>query len=96
MVVVGEMALGVMVLGEMAHSDMEGVVCRRQKPRGITACRKGSIWGDFRVSRLGDSISVTYCEGTDFRRSKVGPSSQQPPLRFRQGIWRRDVLLHLH
>lgn len=88
------------VVGEMACSGMEGVVCRRQKPRGITAYGKGSVRGDFRVSRLGDWISVAYCEGTDFRRSKMGqgnhPSSQQPPLRFRQGIWRRDVLLHLH
>lgn len=73
----------------MACSGMEGVVCRRQKPRGIRACRKGSIRGDFRVSRLGDSISVSYCEGTDLRRSKVGPSSQQSSLCFRQGIWRK-------
>lgn len=80
------------VVGEMAHSGTEGVVCR-----GITACRQGSIGGDFRV---GDWISVASCEGTDFSKIKVGqgshPSSQQPPLRFRQGIWRRDVLLHLH
>lgn len=95
-VVVGGDGTGAMALGEVACSGMEGVVCRRQKPRGITACRKGSIRGDFRVSRLGDSISVAYCEGTDLRRSKVGPSSQQPPLRFRQGIWRREVRLHLH
>lgn len=57
------------VVGEMAHSGTEGVVCR-----GITACRQGSIGGDFRV---GDWISVASCEGTDFRRSRWGRVTTQ-------------------
>lgn len=67
------------VVGEMAHSGTEGVVCRRQKPRGLTACRQGSIGGDFRVSRLGDWISVASCEGTDFGRSRWGRVTPQVP-----------------